>query len=353
MGKERERWIDCTKFIAVLAVMVDHSWGVLQLNQDIWYASFPATSLFVLISGMMSYRTGVKHQNECWLQCFWSRSKQILTAYCIASFFYVTAAEAFFDLSAYLSALTHFNAALPFYYVCLFLQLMLIAVPLERVIRSLPRSQKGYFIELLLGTGILLLSIWTTNYTNILNIHGGGGKLFGGTYLFLFFLGMIFEKHGLLSRTARSRKKSAILLCVFGLLCFLLWRFLCRDWYVFDRHLPFGEGINPPGFSLMLLSILCLFFFCGLFSLLESWSVGRWIVTGLGWLGQHTLYIFLYHQFIMNHLLNHIFLRLQTITWISIIIYYGAAVAGALALEYLLKKAGEILRIRNKEFKLE
>ncbi len=38
----------------------------------------------------------------------------------------------------------------------------------------------------------IIISYFTTNYSQILDIYGGGDPLFGGTYLILFLLGQLF-----------------------------------------------------------------------------------------------------------------------------------------------------------------
>lgn len=48
-------WLNCSKTVAVLAVLVDHTNGVLYTNQDIAYASYFSVSLFIIISGLTSY----------------------------------------------------------------------------------------------------------------------------------------------------------------------------------------------------------------------------------------------------------------------------------------------------------
>lgn len=43
---------------------------------------------------------------------------------------------------------------------------------------------------------ICIVAFLTTNYTNILDIYGGGGKLLGGTYLIAFWVGMLYSAAG-------------------------------------------------------------------------------------------------------------------------------------------------------------
>lgn len=59
------KWIDCAKCLAILAVMTDHTNGILYTNQDIAYASYFSVSLFIIIAGMMSFLSNERHNLNC------------------------------------------------------------------------------------------------------------------------------------------------------------------------------------------------------------------------------------------------------------------------------------------------
>lgn len=53
--KQEIKWINCAKAIAIFAVLIDHTNGILYTNANIAMASYYSVSLFILISGMLSY----------------------------------------------------------------------------------------------------------------------------------------------------------------------------------------------------------------------------------------------------------------------------------------------------------
>lgn len=47
----RFAWVDCCKAMAIIAVLVDHTNGILYTNQYVGRASYYSVGLFVLFSG--------------------------------------------------------------------------------------------------------------------------------------------------------------------------------------------------------------------------------------------------------------------------------------------------------------
>jgi len=60
--EKRTNWIDCAKSLAILAVLVDHTNGVLYENEHIAFLSYYSVSLFILISGYLCYNSYTKHK---------------------------------------------------------------------------------------------------------------------------------------------------------------------------------------------------------------------------------------------------------------------------------------------------
>lgn len=50
---DRILWVDCTKAVAIFAVVVDHSYRWLYNSAAIQCASFYSVTLFVLLAGML------------------------------------------------------------------------------------------------------------------------------------------------------------------------------------------------------------------------------------------------------------------------------------------------------------
>lgn len=269
------KWINCAKFLAIIAVITDHTNRVLYSNYDIAMASYFSVSLFIIISGMMCFLSNERHELS-WFQTFVRSSKNIIVAYLLANFIYLVRIHMSFDFRTYLQYVVSFNISLPFYYVLLYLQLMLVSRLLYNIIKRIAEKYSVLW-EIGLGIIILIISFLTTNYTNILNVYGGGGKLLGGTYLSLFYLGMLFSKHDVFRNITLI--KSAVLTGTGFVLWLIWWRFACWDRFALDAKLPFGAGFNPPGITLGLMAVIMLFLACGIFSLFQYTKYLKWITS--------------------------------------------------------------------------
>ena len=96
--------------------------------------------------------------------------------------------------------------------------------------------------------------------------------------------------------------------CVFSFimifLC-LLWikryEFLLDNWL----HNPFGDGINPPGITLIIYSVCIVGFLYLFFTLIQRCSNPLVVIIYdfFSGIGKHSLYIFLYHRLILDRLL--------------------------------------------------
>lgn len=331
------KWINCAKMMAILAVMTDHTIGVLHNNNNIALASYFSVSLFIIISGMMSFSSNERHELS-WFQTFVRSSRKIVVAYLVANAVYLIWITHYFDLKTYLQYVMGFNLSSPFYYVLLYLQLMLISRPLYGIVERIP-GKVCWVWETGIGMVILFISSLTTNYTNVLNVYGGGGKILGGTYLFLFYLGMLISKHDVFKNM--TLKKSVVLSVAGSILWFVWWRFECYDQFALDSKLPFGEGINPPGITLIVMAVIVLVLACGIFSLLEFSKYLSWITGFASWIGKHSLYIFLYHRLFLDHVIIRYFTTENI--WLLRIVYLGVMIFGSILLQYLLYGTKKLL----------
>lgn len=288
----RVTWIDAAKFTAILAVIVDHghSAGLYQ-NISYKYLSLFSVPLFILLMGMNAFWS-------CRRQTFRISKKlrDILRPYLMAVFLYkLYDKKGSFDLEFYLHELINVTRTSHFYFVLLYIQLILIAPLLFRLLNTAEGKKDSHLREILSVTAAAVFSVWTTNSTNIFSAYAGGGKLFGGTFLVLFILGMLFAKyHG----SIRLKEAQAAVLFALSLAltvgCAV---FIVRDQYHFDASLPFGAVTNPPGIILSLYSILIMLtvFFCGqILSFHPSGPVTA-VFRFISGLGRHTYYIYLYH----------------------------------------------------------
>ncbi len=293
-------WINIVKLIAILAVLTDHSEMILYNDPSIAIATYFSVTVFVFVSGMMTY--GSIHRHDLPYVDYLKRSlMKVIPGYLVVVFIYMLVmCGGYFDLKTYFDNVLSFNVSAHFYYISVYIQLMLISVPLVRLMDRF-RGRYMWLNELLIGFLILLFSIWSNNYTNIFYIYGGGGKLLGGTYLTVFYLGMLAGKHEWFNERNRNVYIAVSIVSCLGI--FLWWRFECRDHYGLDRRLHLGDGVNPPGVSTIIMAMLVLTLCFCVTNLLEKRKITEKLTNILSKIGRHTFYIFLYHRIVLDNLL--------------------------------------------------
>lgn len=334
--KEREQieWINCAKFMAVFAVLIDHTNHILYENYDIVYASFYSVSLFVIISGYLCFESDSRY-NRSYLQTVYKSCKRIVLAYLIATLIYFVVKYHAFALRLFLSALIRFNISGPLYYVALYVQLMIANKVVYKVLVHGEKYNKinEILYDILVGAIILIIASITTNYTNILDIYGGGGKVLGGTYLFLFYIGMILNKYKVFVDVNKKRIAIIFAASAVGYVCW--WRVMCNGYQdVIDSKVPFGGGYNPPSITFSVLAFFMLFL-CFSFFTICSWNeYTKYISKVFGWLGRHTLYIFLYHKLWLDFFLVE-YVPVNNIH-IKRILFYSVMIFASIVLEYVM-----------------
>lgn len=84
---KRIYWIDIAKLAAILAVIVDHTNGILYTNQLVAYSSYYSVSLFILVMGITTYwsieNKKISMKQRCIIKC-----TEILEPYLFATFLY-------------------------------------------------------------------------------------------------------------------------------------------------------------------------------------------------------------------------------------------------------------------------
>lgn len=317
--EKRIYWIDAARFLAIIAVLVDHTNGILYENQNIAFWSYFSVSLFIFLMGVTSYwslNKGGETKKNIGIKC-WG----IIRPYLVATFVYYIFIFKSFDLENYVDYIIHFNISGPFYYVLLYVQLVISSPIIYRLIHA---CDKGWLKSSLFWGSIVVIASLTTNYTNIMSVYGGGGKLLGGTYLILFCIGMLFAKN---NDRIQINRRGAVAYFTVTLAVTIEWcRFVQINRGQIDNYFPFGHGFNPPSVSFCIYAILVaftLFFFEKLLLVFELKHVYRLFRVGSFW-GRFTLHIFLYHRLF----LDIIFPLLRSVTgmvignmWIKSIVY--------------------------------
>lgn len=262
------------------------------------------------------------------MENFFRGSKKIFGAYVFATFIYFIAHFHYFDMYTFLKHLCLFNISEPFYYVLLYLQLMLISRSLYLYIKR--DNSKFFWKELVMFMIILACSHFTVCYTNILNVYGGGGRLFGGTYLILFYLGMLSAKHDVFKK--RGVKKLLVIWLI-AVVAFVFWiKFLCINYYSIDKYLPYGDGTNPPSISLFVMTMMVVLFCYGFFSFCEEIFVLKKVTTLTNYIGRHTLFVFLFHKLFIDYCLVNITF---TNMLVKRIVYFFIIIAGSFFFELI------------------
>lgn len=329
------QWIDCAKGFAILAVLMIHSYNILYTSIEIVWAVDWALSLFVVITGIGSYMSHSR-TDLTWGKAYWKSIKKILEAYLICSAVCQVIKTQRFDIREYVYQIIHFNASGPLYYVALHLQLMLISWPLYYLLKKIPKNKRGYWLEFVLFLVVSFVASVTTNYTQILDIYGGGGKVLGGTYLILLYLGMLMMKHECFDNDHMIN--SIFIWIISGGIWILLWNNLVGIKTIIDSKLPFGEGYDTPSMVSMIYGICTLFAIYSVCKILEKRKITLTIVHVVSWIGRHSLYIFMYHAVILYFfIMPHI--AIENI-WSKRIVYFGLMIIIPIAIEYTIKLCG-------------
>lgn len=343
--KDRAKWVDAAKFIAIIAVMTDHTNGFLYTDQRIALFSYCSVSLFILIMGITttwSYlKGGGKAGSKAVKKCL-----DILRPYAVATIIIGLFKYREFDFEVMLDHLIHFNMSGPFYYVLLYCQLALIAPVLFYFLNNICDRKAGFILEAVGFVAVLIISKQTMDHSNILGVFAGG-KLFGGTYLILFYMGMWFGKY--YNKIKISTVVAAVLAVIASVCTVCWWHFITIDNFSLDSKLPFGGGINPPSISLGLYACLIALslYFIEMSCLNRNGRIVMKIMGGLGFIGKHTLYIFLYHLFILETVFPFILSAAGIAIngfWIRRVVYFSGMILGSMLIEMILEKFHVVIR---------
>ena len=297
-------WIDCAKFLAILAVLADHTKGILYEGETIQYLSFFSVSVFFFLAGETSwYSLERRRREETYLRWTGRRLWRILAPY-LAAVAVCQFLQSGFQLSLgpYVLWALHFNLEGQFYFVLVYLQLIAAAPVLYLLTVFCRRGRLSVLWRSGYLAAALAASVFSVKHTLALETYGGGNYLMGGTFLFLFVMGMIAAD---MQIEIRYRSRAAVCAAASLVLLVLSAAFLLTDRLALDEGLAgWLLRVNPPGITITVYSLAVLFFlfsWCSFGALLNSPAADR-LLSLLAWLGRYTLYIFLYHMVILEYL---------------------------------------------------
>ena len=182
-------WLDLLKGIAMIAVVVDHLFSYYQ-NLIIQYHTGFHVSLFILIAGFTS---AISIQNRGGVVDFsyiCQRIKKVFIPYLIATLVYCLY-FGYFDLATIFKKIYTFSVAGPLYFVFFYIQLIAISYFVYKIINH----QKSKILDIPLIIIFYLLSSFFNKYKIINSFYGGSGFLFGGSFFFLFVIGIFAKKY--------------------------------------------------------------------------------------------------------------------------------------------------------------
>jgi len=341
-GTRRTIWIDAAKFFAILAVLTDHTFDILYTSPKIRLLSYCSVSVFIILTGVTSYWSFQKGNFQ-----ILKKEAAIFLPYIAATFIYSIAFNNYsFDFELFLQQLIRFNAFGHLYYVLLYMQLILIAPVFFHLFRLTSQKKYGFVLEAAVFLAVIFLSVWTSRKTNILSVYGGGGKLFGGSYLILYFLGMWLAKYDRQIKLSQAQSCLLLMVSLVSLGCYGYFYALRPNFL--DQHNLFGDTLNPPGVTLCVFAVLITILFYSLGKLLDHYPNG--FPTRLFRLfsipGRHTLYIFLYHALIIVKILmpvkDFLYHSLKSFNAVRIIFYAGTILL-SIGIEFVFKRIRKII----------
>lgn len=338
--QKRLKWIDVAKFMAIFAVMIDHTNGILYTDKHVAFFSYYSVSLFIIVMGIttiwsysVSEEDKVKFvKKKCW---------GILRPYIVATVVYGIIKYKSFNFEILINHLIRFDMSVHFYYVLLYVQLVLVSPILLYILERTKTMRHEILVEIVAFLALTCISVLTTNFSDIYDIYGGGGKIFGGTFIILFYLGMWFGKY--YERISIPKVSRVILSLVLLCSSFVWWRFISEDRFRIDLMIPFGWGLNPPSISLIVYSVLVTASLYFLNTVLNGCTnnVLIRIADAAAFLGKHTLYIYLYHVIFIAE----VFPKISSITgiildnvWIKRVVYFSVMILGSMSIEYVFEK---------------
>lgn len=325
-------YLDALRGIAILAVVIDHTYQLMYSSDIVLQLSTFSVTLFVLLSGITAYLS-MKKRNGGGCAYVRHRLRGILIPYAYATAFCILINGAWnFSFVDYIKALIFFNGAAPYYYIFFFIQLITIS-PVLYVLTRLVYEPKRYhyLINGCIILGVIISAYECTEHTTMLELHGGGNYLFGGSYLFVYFSGMLLAEQV----TVRVKRRAVVwigILSFIGLVGYIFFVLKGNSNYViYDKW-----GGNPPGAKLWIYSLFIFGLVYALYNLGDSWGLILSLGKPLETIGKYSLYIFLYHLYFIIVLRNTLYIKIP-ITYDNIWLRRSSGVLVAIVFPIFLK----------------
>lgn len=222
------------------------------------------------------------------------RLKKLFLPYVVATVLYVLLVHRFLDATTLLTYLLHFNASGPLYYVAVYMQMVLVTPVLIGIIRWCGKGRK-WFRYILAWNFVLVVCYLTVHFSNVFDIAIGGGNLFGGPWLLFWFAGMCIRAWDI--HIHNLKWKYIVFFSLTLLVIIWQWVFVVRGYNLLLLPIFHGTKVGMT-WANTFETVLLFFWFKEAVELAESiWGVAThkslWL---LGFVGRHSLYVFLYHM---------------------------------------------------------
>ena len=325
----------------MLMVLLDHSYLKLYDSLTLWRLSYCSVSLFILLSGITSFLSLRRHAG----QPLWRVMAHHLLAEAVPYLFCVAVLQVMrtgsFNVPLYLRNAASFSYEPPYYFLLFYFELVVVSPLLYAWIHWCCARPHPLFWHLGSCAGVLWVSSLLTRFTYVDGMYGGAAYLLGGSYLFLFYLGMVLCACDAFQRLRAVRRWAAaplVLLSVWYGACVAFQPAVCA---VGKRWFP--VHLNPPGPAYLLYALLWFGAFWCVFSLLEEQCgrLPRALVRGIAWLGRYSLYLFLYHLPVLELLSP---LVADCSIWVQRLVLFPAMVLLPAALGRALREVHRCLR---------
>lgn len=251
----RKIHMDILKVIAILGVLVQHSWLTLYYTDRISILARYSVMLFILIGGYNIYNSFLYKENTDIKQKVFN----LLIPYIIGSIIYSCVVNERFNLEIILKSIIHFSASYPLYYVAVHLELLVISPIIFIILNQCLRKSKKWMkiVALIIVTiAIGFICYLTTNYTVMLDWKFWGSMLWGGPLLLIWVIGMLFA---IVEKYINSKIKHGVII---GISCLgIILFFILTLTYKIDKISSlFGSQYN----IITIIDLLCVVRYFGL-----------------------------------------------------------------------------------------
>ncbi len=343
-NKKKTTWINVAKASSIFGVVLQHVYGYLYSNDLIYYSVWWSVALFIMIGG---YNAAESYERRR-VVVVRSRLRNTLMPYIGATVFYVLYNYFRFKVPPeILIRLIRFDASPPLWFVAIYVQLVLISPILVAVIQWCEERQR--VIRYLISWIIVIIVCYGITY--IINLFGSeiyGGHLVAGTWLFFWFLGMCI--HNTINIESNDMK-TRIVMFIVNTVLIILWQIFFVNMGVNLNLDSMFKGVYYRLTWANALQTVLLFFwikdlvmgieyFCG--------KIGHSILNPIDLLGQHTMYIFLYHMVFLSEYR----LLLETPGWVNKWFCMVFILFGPLALDFLFSKVKDLFKNLMKEIQI-